>query len=87
RLIISGQARCPTCRTHRETVRHFLLECPEYKPQRDWLRREIGSKAHSLRHLLSQPDTVRTLFRFIHATGRFDRTFGRLDLPATEDDD
>ncbi|KAI0729175.1 hypothetical protein C8Q72DRAFT_778531, partial [Fomitopsis betulina] len=87
RIRRSDSARCPACRTHRETVRHYLLECPEYTAQRDWLRREIGGRARSLKHLLTQADTIRPLFRFIHATGRFNRTFGELDLPRATDED
>ncbi|TFY62485.1 hypothetical protein EVJ58_g3830 [Rhodofomes roseus] len=85
RIRRSDTDRCPACHERRETVRHYLLECPEYKPQRDWLRREIGRRAGSLQHLLSKPDTIRPLFRFIHATGRFASTFGELDLPRNAD--
>lgn len=75
---------CPSCSQQPESVRHYLLECPTYQPQRAALVQEIGQAAHSIGTLLSNPKATRPLFKFIHATGRFAATYGRLEILDSE---
>ena len=71
---------CPHCGVTRETVHHYLLECPKYNAQRARLESEIGTAARSLKSLLNSPNTLKALFRYIHDTGRFKSTYGDLAL-------
>jgi len=75
---------CPACMFAKESVRHYILECPAYQRPRALLERELGRTAHSLKYLLSTAGAVKPLFRYIHATGRFSATFGHMEIP---DDD
>jgi len=72
---------CPSCRAAKETVRHFLLDCPTYRRQRETLIRSLGRSARSIRMLLSKGCAVKPLFRYIHATGRFTDSYGNLEIP------
>ncbi|KAI0336896.1 hypothetical protein BDW22DRAFT_1340906, partial [Trametopsis cervina] len=72
---------CPACDKYRETVGHFLLFCPAYIPQRQRLYYDLGGAAPQISALLSTPHTLRPLFRYIHATGRFTHLLGSLTLP------
>ncbi|EPT01447.1 hypothetical protein FOMPIDRAFT_18855, partial [Fomitopsis schrenkii] len=69
---------CPACAHARETVTHYLLDCPKYGNTRARLQRKIGSAAHTLRYLLAEPGTLKPLFQFIHETRRFAATYGDL---------
>ncbi|KAF5386072.1 hypothetical protein D9615_002179 [Tricholomella constricta] len=73
RIHRSETPSCPHCQgITPETVRHFLLVCPHYQFERHHhLRRNLRRKAESLSHLLSSPDALKHLLRFIHATKRF----------------
>ncbi|KZT70384.1 hypothetical protein DAEQUDRAFT_642808, partial [Daedalea quercina L-15889] len=70
---------CPNCNAARETVYHFLLECPAHDNQRARLANDLGpAAAGSIRHLLTEPRAMGPLFRFIHDTGCFAATYGEL---------
>jgi len=71
---------CPSCRTTRETVYHYLMECPAFNEQRDQLARDAGPAARSIKDLLSSASTMRPLFRYIHSTGRFAAAYGDLEM-------
>ncbi|EPS98120.1 hypothetical protein FOMPIDRAFT_19487, partial [Fomitopsis schrenkii] len=76
-----GRADSPTCSAcegSRETVAHYLLDCPAYGNARARLHHKIGSAAHTLRYLLTEPKTLGPLFRFIHETRRFAASYGDL---------
>ncbi|KAI0337726.1 hypothetical protein BDW22DRAFT_1312177, partial [Trametopsis cervina] len=72
---------CPACDKYRESVGHFLLFCPAYATQRQRLYYELGGATPQISALLSTPQTLRPLFRYIHATGRFTRLLGSLNIP------
>lgn len=55
---------CPSCRTTRETVYHYLMECPAFNEQRDQLARDAGPAARSMKDLLNPASTMRPLFRY-----------------------
>ncbi|TFY52761.1 hypothetical protein EVJ58_g9832 [Rhodofomes roseus] len=76
---------CPNCDTARESVYHYLLECPAHDDQRARLAHDLGpAVAGSVRHLLTEPKALSPLFRYIHATGRFAATYGELTLRDSE---
>ncbi|EIW77283.1 hypothetical protein CONPUDRAFT_62272, partial [Coniophora puteana RWD-64-598 SS2] len=73
---------CSSCGADRETVHHFLVACPTYRPQRERLRREVKAyRELSITELLGDPEQTRPLLRYIHATARFAQTFGNLEPP------
>lgn len=79
---------CPTCREAPETVRHYLLDCPTYVLHQAVHFRPLGYSGRKLLVLLNSDDTLRPLFAYINATGRFRQVFGSLpDLPANEEED
>ncbi|KZT69357.1 hypothetical protein DAEQUDRAFT_644867, partial [Daedalea quercina L-15889] len=70
--------RCPTCDHPKETVHHFLLDCPTYGLHRARLAFRLGPAAHSIHMLLTHPKAIRHMFRYINDTKRFQDTFGDL---------
>jgi len=71
---------CPSCGRTRETVYHFLMECPAHNEHRDRLARDAGPAARSIKDLLNSPNTLKPLFRYIHDSGRFAAAYGDLEL-------
>ncbi|KAJ3978991.1 hypothetical protein F5890DRAFT_1421969 [Lentinula detonsa] len=82
RLKKAGSPSCPHCdltgRQVRETVKHFLLECPAYQRERFHLRRKTGQAAYSLQHLLSEEKTIAHTLRYIGGTKRFQHVYGNI---------
>jgi hypothetical protein len=74
----SESPSCPHCRGITvETVKHYLMDCPFYAQERHELQRKLRRNAGSLSFLLSSPDAVLPLLKFVHATGRFKSFFGK----------
>lgn len=72
RIRRSETPSCPHCQDITvETVEHFLFICPHYQHERHIIRRKLRRKAESLPYLLSSPEAVKPLIRYIHATKRF----------------
>jgi hypothetical protein len=59
-----------------ETVKHFLLDCPQYIQERHTLRHKLRRNAGSISFLLSNPSAVLPILKFVHSTGRFKAFFG-----------
>jgi len=53
------------------------MDCPFYARERHKLQRKLCRNAGSLSFLLSSPDAVLPLLKFVHATGRFKSFFGK----------
>jgi hypothetical protein len=68
-------SNCPCCGQHDETVEHFLHFCPAHDAARRQLR-AANRLAAFTKHLLSDPDLLPLLFRYIQRTGRFHSVFG-----------
>jgi hypothetical protein len=66
---------CPCCGQHDETVEHFLHFCAAHEHARRQLRASSRLAAHS-KHLLSDPELLPHLFRYIQNTRRFHSVFG-----------
>ncbi|EPS99848.1 hypothetical protein FOMPIDRAFT_6497, partial [Fomitopsis schrenkii] len=67
---------CPKCKQVRETVAHFVLDCPKYKEAWARMAYKLGPPATLLQYLLMDPKAMKPLFRFIHDTRRFVMTYG-----------
>lgn len=61
---------CPGCHQHRETVMHFILMCDTHKVARRAMFSAAGRDARNLGKLLTTPDLLPHLFRYIRDTGR-----------------
>lgn len=72
---------CPGCEQARETVAHFIMDCPAFEEARAHMYFSIGLNAHSLQYLLSEPKAMRPLFCFIRDTCCFAAPYGDLTLP------
>ncbi|KAF8154759.1 hypothetical protein B0H34DRAFT_615375, partial [Crassisporium funariophilum] len=83
RIHRSETLSCPHCGgLTPETVQHYLLLCPHYQHERHrHLRRTLGRKAESLPYILSSPDALAHLLRFVHATKRFNTTADSAQRP------
>jgi ribonuclease HI len=76
---------CENCRTETaETTKHFLLDCPAHERARRTLQKALGHrKAGAIPFLLSNPDAMAPLMKFIDDTGRFTDRLGTLTAAAT----
>jgi len=63
--------RCPACLIQDETVHHYLLTCPAYRPQRGQLERTMRRAARSISMLLVNPKVFPHLFQYVNATQCF----------------
>jgi ribonuclease HI len=78
RIHRSETPSCPHCQGITvESVKHFLIECPQYTQERHELRTKLRRNADSLSFLLSSPVAALPLLKFVHATGRFKSFFGK----------
>jgi ribonuclease HI len=78
RIRRSETPSCPNCQgIVVESVRHFLLDCPQYVQERHDLQRKLRRDAGSLPFLLSSPVATLPLLKYVHATGRFKTFFGK----------
>jgi hypothetical protein len=69
---------CPHCQGITvESVKHFLLVCPQYAQEQHDLRVKLHCNADSISFLLSNPMATLPLLKFVHATGRFKAIFGK----------
>lgn len=66
----------PCGEPHTETVKHFLLECLEYRGARSRLYNTLQRDTYSLPFLLSSKHAMKPLMRYIAATHRFDTLLG-----------
>ena len=78
---------CPTCREAPETVAHYLFACPTYSLHRAVHFCPLGHTGRTLATVLNKKDSLRPLFNYINATGRFRAIYGALDNPLPDDDD
>lgn len=69
---------CPGCGAGKETVLHFVLQCPKYALQRRAYFGPLGRNGQRLDYLLSTKEGTKRLFKFVNATRRLHQTFGDL---------
>ena len=68
-----SSARCPACGAEAETIKHFLLNCPNYAYKR-WALNRQANKLHkrlTIETILGEQSMVRPLANYINATHRF----------------
>jgi len=71
RFKIADNAQC-SCGNGVETVKHYLLTCPNYDQQRDKLRKRTGMQGMRLEGLLGDPKLIKYTLEFVAETRRFD---------------
>jgi hypothetical protein len=62
---------CESCPNARETVQHFLFECPAYRKPRRLTLDPLGRQARSSSFLLLSAIGVKALHKYIAKTERF----------------
>lgn len=72
---------CPACESARETVLHFLIECPAHRKARAPFHRSLHPRALTLTSLLGNKTHWPMVFRFVHNTGRLAGTFDDITSP------
>ena len=72
---------CPGCGARFETVLHYLLICPAYRPPRRLLEQKVGRRRMKIEHLLTNEKSLPHLFRFLNSTKRLNHIFGSLIPP------
>jgi ribonuclease HI len=60
------------CGQGKETVKHFLLVCPNHEQERDKLRRKAGMQGMRVEKLLGDAKRIKDTVQFIEDTGRFE---------------
>lgn len=78
RISKADSAACPRCAYRSETVRHFVLDCPEYHEERWALRTRMGRGGDRLSKLLYTKSGMKNLLRFVAQTGRLRTTHGKI---------
>ena len=70
---------CPHCRHGtRETILHYLLECPHYAGARRQLHTRIGRISPVIPYLLGNRKGIPHLLRYVSNTNRLKATFGEV---------
>jgi hypothetical protein len=69
----SESAKCEKCGYEKETVEHFLLECPNFWRERHELRKKVGTGRMRVATLLGDKDTVQATMEYISATRRLNK--------------
>ena len=70
---------CPHCKNGtRETIPHFLLDCPHYATARRLLQSKLRREASSIPFLLGTRRGIPHLLRYISNTNRLKTTFGEV---------
>lgn len=67
---------CPNCPNVKETVKHFLIDCPKWKEKRKTLERMDARRSKEVKHLLGNIRFVNETLRYVDETGRFQGTHG-----------
>jgi len=63
-------ADCDKCGYQRETVEHFLTECPAYYGVRRDLEKALGPEAMTVAFLLGNREAAKATMEFVKKTGR-----------------
>ncbi|KAF5310671.1 hypothetical protein D9619_007720 [Psilocybe cf. subviscida] len=64
--------KCTKCHGgRRETLRHFLFECPAYRKQRSTMDKIHKRAKHNLKLILADGELTKALLKYIDSTGRF----------------
>jgi hypothetical protein len=72
---------CTQCQSTQETVHHYLFRCPAFNEQRKRMEKRLKRGASSIKTLLGGHKAMKHLFRYIHDTRRFEKSYGDVSLP------
>ena len=61
-----------------ESIQHYLFECVKYSQERHLLQRSLQHHTSNLAYLLSSPDAMLPLLKFIHTLRLLKQTFGEV---------
>lgn len=68
---LSTTDKCQKCRgNRRETISHFLNECPAYHAQRRQLHEELGERRHDMKKVMKNKKDLKALATYMASTGR-----------------
>jgi ribonuclease HI len=93
RLTCVDTDKCQACITRpgivpaKETIPHFLFDCPAYQNERHQLDTTLGRHSRSLEHIMSKEESTRELLHFIGRTERFKETHGDVTPSSIENAD
>lgn len=68
--------KCQNCCNSKETVKHYLVDCPEWEDRRKALKEIDGRRSREVKHLLGDKKFIKETLKFIESTGRFKQTHG-----------
>ncbi|KIK38873.1 hypothetical protein CY34DRAFT_90244 [Suillus luteus UH-Slu-Lm8-n1] len=74
RLTKTDSSDCPRCPYIDETVPHYLFECLHYLAARQVMSQALGRKATSLSHILTDPEAIVILVRYVNQTHQLKST-------------
>ena len=58
------------CGYVKKTVKHFLIECPNFRKERHELRRNVREERMQIAFLLGDKEAISTTMEYISKTGR-----------------
>jgi ribonuclease HI len=70
RFGIRNSPYCECGYGRKESVEHYILECPRFKEERKVLRRKVGPGKMRMRWLLGDENLIKHTLDFVKATGR-----------------
>lgn len=82
RLNCADMDKCEACYARwgatspRETVTHFLFNCPAHQNERHYLDTALGRRSRDLGYIMSRKDSIRELLRYIGKMKRLKKPFG-----------
>ncbi|KAF8583145.1 hypothetical protein K439DRAFT_1349410 [Ramaria rubella] len=74
---------CSHCKTRRETVFHFIMDCSTYCDQRTQLRDGTPQEIYTIGNLLSNKDCIQGLIHYVEEMGWLCQTFQRREKRQT----
>ena len=72
RIKRAEKASCPACGHPRESVQHFIFDCPSYSHERWAMLKHSNKHEPKLKDILNFAEMVLPLTNYIQATGRFE---------------
>ncbi|KAF8551746.1 hypothetical protein OG21DRAFT_1466738, partial [Imleria badia] len=82
RIKRSPSPHCASCPDEIETVRHYLLDCPQFARERSLLTRSLRKSTLDIPFLVSDTAATTAVLNFINATKRFHASLG--DVPPND---
>jgi len=71
----------------KETVTHFLFDCPAYATERDDMNQKLGRHAGDLKLIMSTTDGIKELLRYVGRTKRLSNILGDVTPLSNEENE